>query len=310
MYRKKFSRSLFLILLALLAIVLTLEMWGDEGRERSFDRNLLNADTALLDRIEVSASFPDSRKSVLRKEGRQWLVSDDTRSYQSDEAFIARALEQLSTLESERIVAMDPEKWGQYQVDDTNGVKLSLFQQGELLGSLILGDFTFDQQSRTPYSYLRMEGKDEVHKVKGMFKMLFSPELSTYRDKRILNLAGKDHRHIHFRGDENYPSWTLQKMEEGWAYNGMPADSMKVADYLNQISSLRSTHFVAAATDQPGVASYSLELEGENMSAAQLDIFTPDSLTRLLRSSQHPDGLWDANADGLWEKIQFVPEEE
>lgn len=310
MYRKKFSRSLFLILLALLAIVLTLEMWGDEGRERSFDRNLLNADTALLDRIEVNGMMPDARQAILIREDDQWLVSNGARTFKTDEEFIGRALEQLSSLESERIVAMDPEKWGQYQVDDTNGIKLSLFQQGELQGSLILGDFTFDQQSRTPYSYLRLEGRDEVHKVKGMFKMLFSPELSTYRDKRIHNLTGNELRHIHFRGDENYPSWTLQKMEEGWAYNGMPADSMKVADYLNQISSLRSTHFVAAATDQPGVASYSLQLEGENMSAAQLDIFTPDSLTRLLRSSQHPDGLWDANADGLWEKIQFVPEEE
>jgi hypothetical protein len=310
MYRKKFSRSLFLILLALLAIVLTLEMWGDEGRERSFDRTLLNADTTLLDRIEVSASSPDSRKSVLRKEGRQWLVSDDSRSYQTDEAFLARALEQLSTLESERIVAMDPEKWDQYQVDDTNGVKLSLYQQGELLGSLILGNFTFDQQSRTPYSYIRLEGRDEVHKVEGMYKMLFSPDISTYRDKRILDLAAGDLRQIHFRGDEHYPSWTLQKMEEGWAYNGMPADSMKVADYLNQISSLRSTHFVNAPEDEPGVASYSLKLEGENMSAAQLDIFTPDSLTRLLRSSQHPDGLWDASTDGLWDKILFDLEEE
>jgi hypothetical protein len=46
------------------------------------------------------------------------------------------------------------------------------------------------------------------------------------------------------------------------------------------------------------------------MSAAQLDIFTPDSLSRLLRSSQHPDGLWDANADGLWDKIHFDLEEE
>ena len=310
MYRKKFTRSLFLILLALLAMVLTLEMWGDDARERSFDRTLLNVDTALLDRIEVSASFPDSRKSVLRKEGRQWLVSDDSRTYQTDEAFLARALEQLSTLESERIVAMDPEKWSQYQVDDTNGIKLSLFQNGELLGSLILGNFTFDQQRRTPYSYIRLESRDEVHKAEGMYRMLFSPDISTYRDKRILDLAAGDLRQIHFRGDEHYPSWTLQKMEEGWTYNGIPADSMKVADYLNQISSLRSTHFVAAPEDQPGVASYSLKLEGENMSAAQLDIFTPDSLSRLLRSSQHPDGLWDANADGLWDKILFDLEEE
>lgn len=308
MSKKKNNRILLIILLALIAIVAALEFIGDEGSERSFDKELVNVDTLKLNTIEITGSLSKTG-ATLSYTGDKWIVKKGQQSFEADQELLERLIEQATQLESMRVVAIDDTKWGEYQVSDSLGTHVVMKSGDEVLADFYAGKFSFDQKTRQPRSYLRIKGSEETHLVEGMLGMLFNPDLDHYRMKRLSDIRAEDVTKVRFSGLKDKPGFLIEKSMGSWQVNGNPADSVSVENYIRNISRLRSEDFVDMNKGELSLPAASLQVEGANMSPLTIEFYTPDTSKVYVTSSAHPDGVFDADA-ALLDKLILGEETE
>ncbi len=260
MYRKLNIKILALIFSVLLLVVVLTELADSRKGGRTFREDLVDVDAEKVSLIEIKPRVTGGTDIKLYKENDQWIVESEDKKYKADQSSASSLINELNSIKPESVVATSSDRWEQYEVTDSLGTRLKLFEGNQLLADLIIGKFSFSQP-RKMTSYVRVEGEKEVYGVNGMLGMSFNRDIDSFRDRTVISSNPSDWTRLVF----TYPadsSFTLEKAAEGWVINGQVADSASVADYYNTIRNINEGSFTDFV---PSIqATHKLKIEGNN----------------------------------------------
>lgn len=282
-------------------------------KDRSFRSVLIAADTASISKVQIR--FPESNSIQLVREQNSWKVSEDgSASYTADPQVVQSILAQLVMMQPDRIAANSKEKWKSLQVDDSAAVRVDVFKGGkEPLARLFLGNISMSQQPANQQmmgqqqpdikTFVRVDDDERVYTVDGFLKMSYQPQLSSYRNKKVLQLNPQDISRLEFTGNSGFE---LSKSESGWRLNGQQAvDSMQMAQYLRELSRKFSTHFVDSNMVSGTMSFRELTITGNNFESVNLKAIpvVDTAVNFALQSSQNPEAFFDGMQQELYSKL-------
>ena len=289
------SIKLIGILGALVLVYFGIKYFSGESRSKSFKSELVEIDTAKVTKLLINAK---GETLELIKENDAWKVSIGNGQYAAAEnGSVKSTLSSLLTIKPSRIAAKNQDKWKEYQVDSA-GTRVHVFEGSKSTLDLVIGRFGFNQQAMQQqqqmmmggrggqqfFSYVRLEGENEVYVADNFMGMSINSDPSGYRNKRILSLTTDDISKMQF----NYPAdsgFVLSKVDSAWSIFGNPPDSAATASYLSDIRYLNNSNYV---DDVPASALVSPTLSMNISQTGKADI--------IVKAFQHPVHKWIVNS--------------
>ncbi len=312
MFKKISTRVLIIILLVLTGIYIADELLNKDKKESSFSTDQFSVDSLEISRIELLKGTVQSGKVILEKSTHTWNLKDHIgNTLNSDTTIINNALKQIFNLNVQRMVAKNKEKWKEYSVDDSSALHIALYTNNGLLKEFLIGRVNFDQRTRSASNYIRLKDDVETFEAEGMLSMSIPAHINQYRNKKLALFGKEQINKMHFihPGDS---SFLLIKNEIKWVAKDKAVDSAKVENYLNSLSSLKSTDF-ANIENVAGPVLHECIIEG-NIPAIKIRAFAADSINKYYITSSMNPGVFFSAKNGLFDRIfkgerQFLPEE-
>ncbi len=307
MSKKKTNKLLIYILLILLAAVVVNQIIKSKKGERTFKSELLSFSADDVKSLSIFTKENKFEEMKLIRNGDDWRISFAEQEYSADGDMASNMANDLGKLKADRLVANNKDKWTDFDVTDTTGVRVIVNGDKDVLCDVFIGRFAYDQNSRKASTYVRLNGEKDVYSVEGYLSMLFNRDVNGFRNKSLFRGNQNDLTKLSFQfpGDS---AFTLSKVEDKWMIGDMPADSVKTATFLTGISYLVGTDFVDAFDiNAPDFHNYSVSLDGENMSTVVLTGYRNESGNSVLTSSQNPGSMIDASNGDLFEKVFLGP---
>ena len=291
------SIKLIGILGVLVLVYLGFEFFGGESRSKTFKAELVEIDTAKVTKIMIDSK---GESLELVKENNSWKVSIGGGKFAvAQSGTIKSTLGSLLTIKPARVVAKNPNKWKEYQVDSA-GTRVQVFEGSKTTLDLVIGRFGFDQQAMQQqqqqqqmmggrsmpqfYSYVRLQSEDAVYVADNFMGMSISPDAASYRDKQLLSLNSEALTEIQF----NYPAdsgYVLSQVDSTWSIFGTPTDSASQASYFSDIRYVNGSNFV---DDVPASALVSPTVSMNIKQSGKADI--------MVKAFQHPVHSWIINS--------------
>ena len=301
MFKKMSTTSLLVILGVLVLVYLGIEFFGKKERSSSFREELVEVDTSKISNIQI---FGNDTLNLQRGEAGIWQVENDNgKMVEAQGSSVRNLLNTLTSIKPSRIATKDKAKWNEYNVD-TAGTRVLVYEEGAKTLDLIVGRFGFDQNAMQQqqmqmmggrgmqqfYTYVRLNGENEVYVADQFMGMSISTDATNYRDTRVWQLITDSINSIQFQ----YPAdsgFVLQRSGERWQVHGDPTDSASIVQYLNNIRNLNASEFAdeVEATDltQPF---FSLMIEGSL--PAQLEFYQHPRYNLVFTSSRNPEPIF------------------
>ncbi len=284
MYRKINIKLLAGVFVVLLVVAVMVEMIDMRKGNRTFKQDLVNVNADDVTAIEVNAKSAAGKPVTLKKENDVWKVEADGKTYRADQSVASSMMAQLNGMKPKSLVTNDKDRWDEFEVTDSLGTRVKLFNGKDLLADVIFGKFSYSQP-QTMTSYVRLAGDKDVYGVNGMLGMSFNRNVNSFRDRTLISSNTANWKKLTF----TYPadsSFTLEKVNNKWMINGMAADSASVVRYFNSIARLDDSKF--AATDPTGAPTHTLKIEGNNnMQPVEINGYYTDADNFVLATSQN-----------------------
>ncbi|MBN2520057.1 MAG: DUF4340 domain-containing protein [Bacteroidales bacterium] len=300
MFKKLNTKILLIIFVIFLGAVIVVKLI-EPRKERTFKSELVSFKEDEITSISLISKGDKDNKLYLFKEGEDWKAEQAGKVYNADAAKISNMVSQLLNLKPERVAATKRAKWADFEVVDSSSVRVIVKKGSKVLTDLHIGKFTY-QNPTSPYqrqgkmtSYVRVDKENETYAVEGFLRMTFNSSANSFRDNKICAANAEDLTRLTFI----YPSdssFTLEKNNNTWLVNGLPADSVKVAGFLNQLIRTSSSDFI---DDQPGIIqpSHTLRIEGNNMVApVEINAIPADSSNMYFITSSINRGTYFSGA--------------
>jgi len=279
----KSKNKVLVIILAILGIALVIKLiFGDtKGSERSFKKYLIELNTDNVDKLTITN---DENTITMFKEGNKWYVSDITGKYFADQQVIGDLVNDMSAMKIEKLVSTEKTKWKEYEVDDTLGVKVSLFKGKKRLAEVIVGRFSYRQTGSGQGGYgggyqlstmVRLNSEKEIYSIEGAISMQVKRSLDNFRDKTIISFDPETVQKLEYI----YPadsSFTLALSNGEWLLNSEIASIGKVINFLNEIKETKGNSFTQ-------------DVDTENVEEFQLRITTNTGIQILVKSYKTED---------------------
>lgn len=303
MYKKLNFKTLVIVVIALAAIIALTTIYDSIKGERSFKEQIVDIDSAAIDHIFIVPSKTTSNIELSRSQG--WQVKINDKFFPADEKEIARMLQQLIALKPERLAGSSEESWKKYEVTDSLASRVILKKGDKTQADVLIGKFSYQQATRKMTTYVRIFGEKQVFAVEGFLAMTFNRGSDSFRSTVLINGTPDQWTKLSF----NYrsgKSFVLSKDNNKWLLNDMPADSAKVAQYLNGMRYSKGTSFIdsidAAVMMNPECK---LTVEGNNISPFELSYYNISGVN-VINSSANPQSFF--NAETLKDKL-FITED-
>ena len=228
MYRKLEIKHLAVVFVLLLGIVILVKLADNKRGGRTFKKNLVKINQEQVTAIEISPKTTAGKTFRLFQENDTWMVESEDKKYLADPATAGSMTNELNTAAPERVVATGKDRWEQYEVGDSTGTRVKVYESSNVTADLIIGKFSFSQ-TRKMTTYARIAGEKEVYGIEGFLAMSFNRKLDDFRKQTVLQASSSDCKRLTF----SYPadsSFVMEKTGEDWTVNGQPADPASVAD--------------------------------------------------------------------------------
>ena len=294
------NRTLLLVFLILTAILVVTRFSSGRKADQNLRTDLVQIDTS---RVSSILLYPETEGGIpleFKKSGFSWTVSKEGLTAAASRTALNHMLTEIMDMKTEQLVALSPDSWRQYQVEDSTGTRIQIREGKDVTLDLIVGRFHYQppaQNSYQPYgqnrvngkTYVRLSGEDEVYAVNGFLSMTLNQEFSRWRNQTITSTNPSQISRIVF----DYPAdsgFVAERSDAGWLVSGQLADSASMARYLRK-SSRKSHGEFADGFQAPSQADFKLILEGDQMAPLQIKAFVQEDSTLVLSSSTNP-GTW------------------
>ena len=302
MFNKLSTETLIIIFVGLLIVVVAFWFYDSEHGERSFRNELVNIDTAKVTSINIYPKVTGHKLVKIFKEGKYWKVdiSNNKTAYVPAQK-INEMFGELLRVKPLSVAALNKNKWKDYEVDDSSGTAVKIFEGGDNTLDLTIGKFSFERP-KSIFSYVRVAGDDDVYKINGMPGFLFNQNASYFRDGRVIDDEYSNWTKLSFAypGDS---SFVLEKKNNSWVIGSQKADSANTANFLRSLSQLNSQDFVDNFEQSIlSKAAFTLTINSSAKGGITITSFISPSDT-LLSSSTSPDSYFDGSKSNLLKNI-------
>lgn len=253
------TKSLAIIFVALAVITAAVEMSSGPAASQAFTSKLISVDTSQVNKIVINK--PGSPSITLSKSKNTWMVSTEKgKQYPASRNAVKRALLQLNGLKVSSVATRDPQKYTRYKVDST-GTKVTLFNDDNQLGSLIIGAPQIESR-REFNNYVRRPSDKTVYAVQGFLGPSFSKKLNDWRNKTVWDVDRSDISQVHFL----YPadsSFSIKRANANkWVSEGDTLSNTSLSPILRNLSTMRVDGFAnALSVDDFGTEQYAIQLQ-------------------------------------------------
>lgn len=303
---KKSRNQLAIIFLVLLIAVIIVQVRQSKQGERSFNPDLMDFVEEDIQKIRIYSQSSGEEPFVLSSENDVWIIDYRGKNYAADSDMVDNMISELASIKAVQKVAASKEKWGDYDVTDSTGSRVVVEGDKKVLGDVYIGRFSFNQTTRMPKTFVRLNKEKDVFAVEGYLSMTFNRGLDGFRNKSLFRGNRNDLTQISF----TYPdsSFVLTKDSLGWTMNGQEADSASIAGYLGTVSYLTGTQF---RDDMEPVdlaaAPFSVVIEGHNMSSVEIKAIRDEEGKTVMMSNANPTTLFDGESGNLFTKVFVGP---
>lgn len=268
MLNKFRNSTLIIILIALTAIAVAMHVFSRLGKN-TFNPDIVEIDSALVSAIEYQLKNDTTKYKILKDNGKWWVKTSQFTS-QCDTNSLANTISQLASLKALRVAAKTPDKWKDFQLDDSNATHVLVFSGKEIMAEIYFGKFSY-QQSQNPYdqqggqmtTYVRIGDDEAIYAVDGFFSFLFQKGATNFRYKKLVDVAISDISSLQFM----YPadtSYILERVNNKWYIGEQLVDSLTINKYLNGLSYLNGNEFMDSnKPDNQKVPLYAVKIVSE-----------------------------------------------
>lgn len=196
--KKTYLLAVVFIVLAVIAYFLTSER-GEKTSTYKLEKQLFAVDSASVDKLEIEQR---GIKLVLSKVGMEWRVVQPV-DYTAYQQFVASALSDLKKYRLESRVSENPNNKDKFGFNDTNVVKVTVYQGGNAVGSMLIGNAS-NGPSQT---FIKKTDGKEIFLANDLLRSNFAKDnvLNDWRDKLILNISKGNVKAIEFiSSSDNY----------------------------------------------------------------------------------------------------------
>jgi len=299
------NKTLLLIFLTLLVVFLA-SQFAFEKKTRTFKTELIQLDTTTITSILLYPKSDGQEEFLLKKENEFWVIAKGSVTNKANQGAVSSILRNLSLIKTKRVASKSPEKWMDYEVEESSGSRVKAYAGDKLLEDFIVGRFNFNQQTRQGISYVRLAGENEVYAVDGFLSMTMGQGFDAYRNKEILGVNKDDLTQIAI--NTLGTTTILQKDLDGWKQDGQPVDSTTLVNYLSGLQNITGNTF---ADDFEGLGTNDLLyktifLTGNNIAKPILiKAFKDTTRTTpfVIQSSLNPDNYFESGENGIVEQL-------
>ncbi|MCP4704603.1 MAG: DUF4340 domain-containing protein [candidate division Zixibacteria bacterium] len=229
-----------IILVAAVIIWLIQSNYEEKRISGTTIENFLELDAADINRI-IIVSQGDTLKFF--NEDPIWLMENDPTPKRADMMVMNNVIGAAISLTVGNVISDNPEQQNLFSVDSSGGVLVGLYNNDELLNSVIIGKLTSDNA----HTYIRIPGSDEVYTSAKVLTYTFNRERNQWLDKTIFVMRPELIQSVELK--QQYSSTKLISSEDGWYVSKSPytdqiqADSTKVLGFLRRLCFLRGNDF-------------------------------------------------------------------
>lgn len=295
------NKTLGIVFGALLLIYLMTKLFGGP-KDRSFDPNILQIDTASVTKIEIQPSEGEP-SFTLDRSGGQWVLQRNGQSFDLAMGSVGTFLSNLESIRAERIVSKNADRFSEYNVDDSTGTVIDIYAGGKKVKELVAGRFSFNQATRSGISYIRLLNDNAVYAVDGFLSMTLTQSFDNYRNKSMLKLNQADLTKVSFQ--EGTSRIEIAKNGNSWMTDLTEVDSTAMAGYLSNISSVSGTAFLDDRS-QVGQKIKELTFEGNNMTGpVTITCYQAEGASQpfVLNSSMNADAFFLSDTIGVHDRL-------
>ena len=306
------TKTLIILLVILGGIYLITKL--TEKEDRTFRSEMVTIDSADVTKMMILPKLgSDGQAVTITKTGNEWKLESKGKTYKADPSSIKNILAELMRMKSERVAAVEESKWSEYEVSDSTGTRIQVYNNKKMISDLYVGKFDYSQPKGPQSQYQQNKGKmstyvrpaedKAVYVVDGFIKMSIQPNVDAYRDKTLFASNKDDLTKITFNYS-SYDNFVLSKENGQWFLDGVPTDSTKTYGYLNKLARVTSSSFIDDVEARSNTPHFQVKIEGNNILPVELKAFPADTTNKyIITSSRVPDTKYSGVKAGLFERI-------
>ncbi len=302
MSKKKNNRIAIIVFAVLLAAVGINELIKASKGERTFRKDIVDIEANDIEKLVIIPRNAGTRSVEVFRKDSVWKLKVEDKLFAADQEMIRGIVDELAAMAPDQLVANSRDSWKEYDITDSLGVRLTVYGKGKKEVQLTLGRFSYNQATRKPSTYVRVDNEKEIYAVEGYLGMTFNREINNLRDKNLFRGNRNDLTQITF----TYPadsSFTLTKQDNKWLADGVPVDSASMSGYLNTVTYLIGTDFrddfIPASAP---VETWKAMITGQNMKPVEIKGYQ-DSKGTVLNSSENSSTYFSGDAAQLFYKV-------
>ncbi len=303
------NRNLLIIFGLLLVVYLATRLFSGQ-KERSFNPDLVQIDTAKVSKIIMNPKKDEFVDVVLeRKTTGGWQINKGDFSTEAQESSVEGLLKQVQRIKAKRITAKKKDKWTDFEVNENQGTRVRIFENSKKVADFMVGGFSFDQASRSGTTFVRPFDDDNVYAVDGFLSMTFGNGFDGFRNKKLFDLNAEEITGFSVSLPGN--QYAFLKVGNEWqGPEGIAPDSVKIASFLNGLNNARGSAFFnepTASLNKLGA----LEISLADGSSSSVEVFeNPDGEKPfILMASANPDANFISDSTGVYKQL-FKPLQE
>ncbi|MFZ1809455.1 MAG: DUF4340 domain-containing protein [Cyclobacteriaceae bacterium] len=281
-------------------IILAVVLFFYQSDRQEIDKSIFKVDDlSLVDRVILSSASGDVELSF---SGSKWLVN---KNQEADEQLITVLFATLQQAEPKRQVANN-QKDSISSMLVKNGVKLNLYQEGDLVKSFYAGG----NVTKTEAYFL--DNEPYIMTIPGYrvyVSGIFEVEANGWRDKRVFNFNWRNFKKLEAEFNRQ-PNQNFAIADQGSGFdlvNSPPSDTTRLNDYLDAVSLLMAKEYLTSGRQSiydslmqtTPIATISVYDLGDN--AMTLDLYAP------LEGDQDALGRLNGTDQVLFGREQVIP---
>lgn len=218
---KTYILAVIFIVLAVLAYFLTTDR-GEKTATYKLEKKLFNVDSAAVDKLEFEQN---GKKVTLVKSGVEWKMTEPV-EYTAFPQFVGSVLSDLKKYKLESKVSDNPNNKDRYGFNDTNFLKLTVYQGGNPVGTMLIGS----APPSPGQTFVKKPGSDEIFLAGDFVRSNFVKEnmINDWRDKHIFSIPKGNIKSVDFvSSSDNY---RIESDSTGKYFVGKDSVNSQVAD--------------------------------------------------------------------------------
>lgn len=239
---KTYLLAFIFIALAVIAYFITADRGERTATYKIKEKQFFTIDSASVDKFTLERN---GKKVTLSKVGTIWRVTEPV-DYPAFSQFIMQAIANLKRYKIESRVSDNPSNKDKFGFNDTNYLKLTVFQGGNQLGVMLIGGMS----PGAAQTFVKKTDSDEIFLASEFVRNDFVKEdfVNDWRDKIIVSIPRNKMKSIEFiSSSDNYK---IEMDSSGKYISGKDSLNTAVLDgVLNMFQSLNTQSYIDSAVN-------------------------------------------------------------